>query len=44
MRVRLAGQQEKGGAEHLNELEKKKEKRVLFKHKMADHKLENVKF
>ena len=32
------------GAEHLNELYKKKEKSVLFKHKMADHKHENVKF
>ena len=32
------------GAEHLNELEKKKTKSVLFKHKMADHKHENVKF
>jgi hypothetical protein len=32
------------GAEHLKELEKKKEKSVLFKHKMADHKHENVKF
>ena len=32
------------GAEHLKELEKKKEKSVLFKHKMTDHKQENVKF
>jgi hypothetical protein len=32
------------GAEHLKELEKKKEKSVLFKHKMSDHKHENVKF
>ena len=32
------------GAEHLKELEKKKEKSVLFKHKISDHKNENVKF
>jgi DNA-binding sugar fermentation-stimulating protein len=32
------------GAEHLKELEKKKEKSVLFKHKMSDHKHETVKF
>ena len=32
------------GAEHLKELEKKKEKSVLFKHKMSEHKTENVKF
>ena len=32
------------GAEHLKELEKKKEKGVLYKHKMTDHKQENVKF
>ena len=32
------------GAEHLKELEKKKEKSVLFKHKMTDHKKEDVKF
>ena len=32
------------GAEHLKELEKEKEKSVLFKHKMSDHKNENVKF
>ena len=32
------------GAEHLKELEKRKEKGVLFKHKMADHPQENVKF
>ena len=31
------------GAEHLKELEKEKEKSVLFKHKMSDHKNENVK-
>jgi L-lactate utilization protein LutC len=32
------------GAEHLKELEKKKEKSVLFKHKMSEHKTEIVKF
>ena len=32
------------GAEHLKELEKKKEKSVLFKHKMNDQKNEDVKF
>ena len=32
------------GAEHLKELETKKEKGVLYKHKMADHEHENVKF
>ena len=32
------------GAEHLKEFEKKKEKRVLFKHKMTDHKNEDVRF
>ena len=32
------------GAEHLKELEKKKEKGVLFKHKMNDHQYEDVKF
>ena len=32
------------GAEHLKELEKRKEKSVLFKHKMNDHNDENVKF
>ena len=32
------------GAEHLKQLEKKSEKSVLFKHKMAAHKNENVKF
>ena len=32
------------GAEHLKELEKEKEKSVLFKHKMNDHKNEDVKF
>ena len=32
------------GAEHLNEFEKKKEKSVLFKHKLTDHKNETVKF
>ena len=32
------------GAEHVKDLEKKKEKSVLFKHKMTDHKNENVKF
>ena len=31
-------------AEHLKELEKKKEKSVLFKNKMIDHKNENVMF
>ena len=32
------------GSEHLKELEKKKEKSVLYKHQMSDHKNENVKF
>ena len=32
------------GAEHLKQLEKKSDKSVLFKHKMAVHKNENVKF
>ena len=32
------------GAEHLKELEGKKEKGVLYKHNMADHEHENVKF
>ena len=32
------------GAEHLKEYEKKKEKSVLFKHKMTDHKNEDVRF
>ena len=32
------------GSEHLKEFEKKKEKSVLYKHKMADHKDEPVKF
>ena len=32
------------GAEHLKELEKNKEKSVLFKHKMSEHRTENVKF
>ena len=32
------------GAEHLKEFEKKKEKSVLFKHKMTDHKDEDVRF
>ena len=32
------------GAEHLKEFEKKKEKGVLFKHKMTDHKNEDVRF
>ena len=32
------------GAEHLNQLEKKSEKSVLYKHKMTAHKNENVKF
>jgi hypothetical protein len=32
------------GAEHLKDLEKKREKSVLFKHKMTDHQHENVKF
>ena len=32
------------GAEHLKEFEKKKEKSVLFKHKLTDHKNETVKF
>ena len=31
-------------SEHLKELEKKKEKSVLYKHQMSDHKNENVKF
>ena len=32
------------GAEHLKELEKQKEKGVLYKHKMTDHQQEDVKF
>ena len=32
------------GAEHVKDLEGKKQKSVLFKHKMTDHKNENVKF
>ena len=32
------------GAEHLKDLEKGREKSVLFKHKMTDHRNENVKF
>ena len=32
------------GVEHLKDLEKKREKCVLFKHKMTDHEDENVKF
>ena len=32
------------GAEHLKDLEKKKQKSVLFKHQMTDHKNEEVKF
>ena len=32
------------GAEHLREFEQKMEKSVLYKHKMQDHKHENVKF
>ena len=32
------------GVEHLKEFETKKEKSVLFKHKLADHKNETVKF
>ena len=32
------------GAEHLSQLERKSEKSVLFKHKMAAHQYENVKF
>jgi hypothetical protein len=32
------------GAEHLKQLEKKSDKRVLFKHKMAVHKNENLKW
>jgi hypothetical protein len=32
------------GAEHLKDLEKMREKSVLFKHKMSDHQDENVKF
>ena len=32
------------GAEHLKELQLKKEKSVLYKHKMSDHKNEEVKF
>ena len=32
------------GAEHLKELEKEKEKSVLFKHKLKEHKNENVTF
>ena len=31
-------------SEHLKEFEKKDKKSVLFKHKMTDHKHENVKF
>ena len=32
------------GGEHLKDLEKKREKSVLYKHKMSDHPHENVKF
>jgi hypothetical protein len=32
------------GGEHLKDLEKKREKSVLYKHKMSDHPNENVKF
>jgi hypothetical protein len=32
------------GGEHLRDLEKKREKSVLYKHKMSDHPHENVKF
>ena len=32
------------GAEHLKDLEKKREKGVLYKHKISDHPHENVKF
>ena len=32
------------GGEHLKDLEKKREKSVLYKHKMSDHAHENVKF
>ena len=32
------------GAEHVKDLEGKKQKSVLFKHKITDHKNENVKF
>ena len=32
------------GAEHVKDLEGKKQKSVLFKHKMTDHKNENFKF
>ena len=32
------------GAEHLKEFEQKKERSVLFKHKMTDHKNEDVRF
>ena len=32
------------GAEHLKDLEKKREKSALFKHKMSDHPHESVKF
>ena len=32
------------GAEHVKELEGEKHKSVLFKHKMTDHKNEDVKF
>ena len=32
------------GAEHLKDLKKKREKSVLYKHKMTDHQNENVKF
>ena len=32
------------GTEHVKDFEKKKEKSVLFKHKLTDHKDETVKF
>ena len=32
------------GGEHLKDLEKKRDKSVLYKHKMSDHPHENVKF
>ena len=32
------------GGEHLKDLEKRREKSVLYKHKMSDHPAENVKF
>ena len=32
------------GSEHLKELEKKKEKSVLYKHQIGDHKNETAKF